>query len=274
MFGYVVADLEHLTEEQKTFYRSYYCGLCHTLQKHYGLRGQLTLSYDMTFLILLLTGLYGAVDTEKSGRCVPHPVHKHPYRINEFTAYAADMNLLLMSQKLRDDCSDEGNPFAGFAADRLKKYTDVLGTRYPRQQKAIADGLRDLHLLETSGDLNPDAASEAFGRLTEEIFVVREDEYAVALRTVGMKLGQFIYLADADTDRIRDLKKERYNPLVALPVGDMETILTVLMSECTDAYQELSLPDPYDSVLKNILYAGVWTRYRYEKQRAEKRGNV
>lgn len=274
MFGYIGVATEDLTEQQKAFYRSYYCGLCHTLHKQYGLRGQLTLSYDMTFLILLLTGLYGVSDTEKTARCFPHPVHRHTYRVNEFTVYAADMNLLLMSQKLRDDRADDGNAFAGFAADRLKKYTDALVTKYPRQQKAISDGLRALHALESTGTLDPDAASKAFGRLTEEIFVMQEDANAPKLRTVGMKLGQFIYLADADADRIQDIKKERYNPLVALPVCDMKTVLTVLMSECTEAYQSLSVSDPYASILKNILYAGVWTRYRYEKQRAEKRGNV
>ena len=39
-------------------YHSYYCGLCKCLKECYGIRGQMTLSFDMTFLIVLLTGLY------------------------------------------------------------------------------------------------------------------------------------------------------------------------------------------------------------------------
>ena len=35
-------------------YQAYYCGLCRSLKERYGKRGQITLSYDMTFLALLL----------------------------------------------------------------------------------------------------------------------------------------------------------------------------------------------------------------------------
>ena len=39
-------------------YHRYYCGLCRALKEDQGAKGQLSLSYDMTFLVLLLTGLY------------------------------------------------------------------------------------------------------------------------------------------------------------------------------------------------------------------------
>ena len=39
-------------------YRSYYCRLCQSLKERYGVLGQLSLNYDMTFILMLLTGLY------------------------------------------------------------------------------------------------------------------------------------------------------------------------------------------------------------------------
>ena len=54
MFGYIVADLGNLSEEEKKCYNKYYCGLCHALKKTNGNLGRLTLTYDFTFIALLL----------------------------------------------------------------------------------------------------------------------------------------------------------------------------------------------------------------------------
>ena len=66
MFGYVIADLGRLTEAQRLRYHSVYCGLCRALYADYGAAGALALTYDMTFLALLL------VRAAK----LPHPLGK------------------------------------------------------------------------------------------------------------------------------------------------------------------------------------------------------
>ncbi len=58
MFGYIVVNQPELKMKEYDEYRKYYCGLCKSLKDRYGARGQISLSYDMTFLVLLLTGLY------------------------------------------------------------------------------------------------------------------------------------------------------------------------------------------------------------------------
>ena len=57
MFGYVIANLEGLTQAQKDRYKGCYCGLCRVLKQRHGFSGRLTLTYDMTFLVLLLSCL-------------------------------------------------------------------------------------------------------------------------------------------------------------------------------------------------------------------------
>ena len=59
MFGYIIINKGDLKFKEYDIYRAYYCGLCRTLKHKYGLKGQSTLSYDMTFLALLLSALYG-----------------------------------------------------------------------------------------------------------------------------------------------------------------------------------------------------------------------
>ena len=58
MFGYITICKPELKIKDFEKYRGYYCGLCQELKERYGLGGQMTLTYDMTFLILLLTSLY------------------------------------------------------------------------------------------------------------------------------------------------------------------------------------------------------------------------
>mgnify|MGYP000343866993 CR=1 FL=1 len=58
MFGYVVMNRPEIKFKDYDLYRSFYCGLCRELRERYGISGQITLTYDMTFVILLLSGLY------------------------------------------------------------------------------------------------------------------------------------------------------------------------------------------------------------------------
>ena len=53
MFGYIIVNKQELKFREFDVYQSYYCGLCQSLKERFGRRGQLTLSYDMTFVALL-----------------------------------------------------------------------------------------------------------------------------------------------------------------------------------------------------------------------------
>ena len=54
MFGYITVNRPELKIKDYDTYHSFYCGLCHILYERFGLRGQVTLTYDMTFLVMLL----------------------------------------------------------------------------------------------------------------------------------------------------------------------------------------------------------------------------
>ena len=58
MFGYVVINKPELKFKEFDIYHSFYCGLCQTLKEKYGYKGQVSLNYDLTFVALLLNGLY------------------------------------------------------------------------------------------------------------------------------------------------------------------------------------------------------------------------
>ena len=61
MFGYVTVCEPELKVKDLKKYRAYYCGLCRTLKEDYGFMGQMTLMYDMTFAVILLSSLYETI---------------------------------------------------------------------------------------------------------------------------------------------------------------------------------------------------------------------
>ena len=137
MFGYVTINREELKIKDMRRYQSFYCGICRELKDRHGSLSRITLTYDMTFLAILLTGLYEGEKKEGCGRCLLHPLKKHPYLQNAYTAYAADMNLLLSYYNLLDNWFDERKPLSYTAARALRKEFLAVCKRYPRQHRAV-----------------------------------------------------------------------------------------------------------------------------------------
>ena len=133
MFGYIVINKDELKIKDYNLYRSFYCGLCQELKKDFGHVGQISLSYDMTFIILLLTALYEEELKHDSCKCIAHPFEKHPVSSNCFTSYAADMNLILTYYKCLDDWNDERKLSRKIYSDTLNKSMKRLRNKYPKK---------------------------------------------------------------------------------------------------------------------------------------------
>jgi hypothetical protein len=226
----------------------------------------MTLTYDMTFLVLVLSSLYEPEEQQGQGRCPVHPLKKHRYWSTEFTDYAADMNLLLAWWNALDDWEDDRKYSRLLLYRLLTRKCKTLEKRYPRQSQAIRDCLRDLHRYEAGEEVSADRAASCFGDLMGELFVVRpEDFWAPTLRAMGQGLGRFIYILDACVDAPQDAKRGKPNPLLALDGGERTRqgdldLLTMLLGECTVAFEYLPLEQDL-GLLRNILYSGVWQKY-------------
>lgn len=267
MFGYVIANLEKLTKEEELRYRSCYCGLCEALGGRHGTVSRITLTYDMAFLVLLLSALYEKEDKIETGRCIVHPVRQHKYCRNEFTDYAADMNVVLAYYKFLDDWNDSRNIMAMGEAKLFEKKYRRIERQYPEKCKRIKECLNELSEMEKEGVINPDLPAGCFGRLLGEIFVREEDEYGAGLRAFGNSLGRVIYIMDACLDLKDDIKKERYNPMTAIPSGEFDSILNLLMSDCVEKYMQLPVKRD-EKLIENILYSGIWTVYEAKNKKA------
>ena len=121
MFGYIYVNEQELKLREYTAYRSFYCGLCRNLYQRYGRTAQMMLNYDLTFLAILLTGLYESETKVEERRCILHPLNRHKSAENDAISYAADMCVLLSYHKLKDDWTDEHSIIGASGAALLKK---------------------------------------------------------------------------------------------------------------------------------------------------------
>ena len=272
MFGYVTASFNELSKEQQNRYGAVYCGICRCIRSWSSGLSRLGLSYDMAFLALLLMSLYEPEEASGLDACILHPIKKRPWVDNEFTRYAADMNVALAYYNCADDWQDDRRLTAAAMMGILKQHLPRIEERYPRQCAAIRDCLDRLSRLEGENCPNPDEPAAAFGELMGEILVYREDLWAPQLRQLGMALGRFIYLLDAAVDYDADKRKGKYNPYLAMGTGKdlrrWEEYLVLTMGRCTESFERLPLVQD-KALLDNILYSGVWVNYRRKRKERE-----
>ena len=260
MFGYVLANGNKLTKEEKATYKAHYCGLCKVLKEKYGAQAILTLSYDMVFLELLLADLTDSAEEKGRERCLAHPLKEHEYIITGATGYAADMQILLSYYSLLDHIRDDGK--GKESEKKLRAFIPSLEEKYPRQSKALKDNLSLLTENEKANARDAGMMSLIFGTILGEIFVLDDSSFfRDDLRTLGCGLGRFVYLLDAWCDRKKDRKKGAFNPL-AEDIGrsDMKDMLIDAAATASSAFERLPL-DQHVPILRNIIYSGIWIRF-------------
>lgn len=281
MFGYLTACSDIITPEQLQRYRACYCGLCRSLRSRHGLSSALTLNYDMTFLVLLLSSLYEPEERTEKKACLLHCGKGELSTQSDITAYAADMNVALAYLSCLDDWKDEKKLLSRSEAALLKKAFDNVSGHYPRQMEAALKGIEQLSVIEKSGLPEPDAAAACFGGIMAEIFTPFDDIWAPHLKAFGDSLGRFIYIMDAAVDLERDCRRNNYNPFSDLRGRDdiavhFRQILKMLMGDVVAAFDYLPLVNDA-GLMNNILCAGIWGRFNekyHDKEGSDEQGSV
>lgn len=264
MFGYVVTNESELKIKDYDTYRSYYCGICSSLNR-FGLAGKVTLSYDMVFVAMLLSDLYDEETTPVAKRCLVHPI-KAPLRsFNKYVDYAADMTILLAYYQCKDHWQDNHNLAYKLEGDLLSNKAKFIFAKWPRQSQAVQRYISGLQEMEKSKDCDPEDVASLTGSMMAELLVYKEDEWSATLRTLGYFLGKYVYIMDAFDDIDKDIRKDNFNPFAnsydpATFEDTVANILTANLAECANAFDRLPLVE-YADILKNIIYSGLWIRF-------------
>ena len=264
MFGFVNVYKDLLRICDYNLFRGYYCGLCKRLGRHYNQFARLGLSYDMTFLAILLSALEDGAYTVKPERCLVHPLQKHPViRGDAAIDYSADVAVMLTHLKLRDDMLDEKSVKSALADVCYVRPVRKARRQYEALYAHMHTQLLKLRALEAQNCASADAVADCFGSLLARVFDRRGDNRA--LHWLGYHIGRYIYIVDAFKDFEMDVTKGLYNPFAAAgrtadDIGrlrlEVQQRLTYTLQEIANAYELLSI-ERNKELLDNIIYMGL-----------------
>lgn len=267
MFGYVKINKMDLTFREYEHYRGYYCGLCKCLKDNHGEISRLSLNYDITFLVLILTSVYRPKSNIIEEGCITNPFKKKKKIINEITEYAASMNVLLAYYKLEDNLKDDNKLKDKVAYTMYKGKLKSAYEKYPKKAEFIKEQLEILYNLEKAKNTNIDLVSNTFGNLMSEIFAYKQDENESELRRIGFNIGKYIYLLDAYEDLDKDYKNGSYNPFIDYIDKKEELklrvdkLISMSLGMVGKGIDNLNLK-MNTSIIENIVYSGVYLRYQ------------
>ncbi|HBF3706301.1 TPA: hypothetical protein KOC61_000186 [Clostridioides difficile] len=266
MFGYVKINKMDLTFREYDYYKAYYCGLCKYLKRNHGEISRLSLNYDITFLIVLLTAVYNPESISTEEVCIVNPFKKKKVITNDITEYAASMNILLTYYKLEDNLMDDKRIKDKLAYYIYKNKLKLAYEKYPEKAEYIKQQLNELNKLEKDKNINIDEVSSIFGNIMGEVFVYKKDENERNLRMIGFNIGKYIYLLDAYEDLDEDFKKGRYNPFIEyIDKNDelkekVKKIIVTSLGFLARGIDNLNL-NKNVGIIENIIYSGVYLRY-------------
>ena len=212
MFGYVRADTPYLYIKDDTLYRAMYCGVCKGIAEVCGHTARMALSYDITFLSVILHNIKGEDVKIEKQHCLTHCIRSRQMaEVDELTRQLGALNTFLAYYKYTDDIEDGD----GGRLKRLffKKGFKRAKRKYPEIEKIVRENLAEQAKIEKAKTESVDRAADATANILAEFSdLVLEDKASVYTHNLFYAVGKWIYLIDALDDYDKDRKKGAYNP--------------------------------------------------------------
>lgn len=264
MFGYIGPEKCEIKVKDWTLYQAYYCGLCRTIGQRYGQAPRLTLSYDCTFIGILLSSFSPCAGCSEH-RCAYKPMKKAQPMANSSPSldFAADLNVLLAWYQCRDEWTDEKRLRGAIGEAAFSLAGKKAGERRPGLYSAISEGIGQLSEIEKANCSDLDAPADAFASMMKNCLLCADipDKQKKAAGALIYHLGKWVYLMDAWDDREKDRKSGAYN--VFLSAGAEKDrasfLLNASLNEAIKAYTLLDIISA-KGILDNIFFEGCVSR--------------
>lgn len=222
MQGYLKPNFKKMPLELKKEYKAFYCGLCKALKKQCGYIGIASLSYEITALVILLSGLQEHSKKVFHGSCCISPfvpVSYVDYFCDELVC-AADLSFLITCYEVKDNVHDIGG-FKWRTIDNLfnrkiDKPINALNADFLQIHNAVYE----YYTTEHKESVTFQEVVEASGALVENLVFPLIKNCACdvlgKLKELANLLGKWIYLMDAYDDLNEDICNFEFNPLLLL----------------------------------------------------------
>ena len=272
MFGYVKTDKPEMKIKEYEAYRGLYCSLCKAMGKHFGVFSRLTLSYDITFLVLARLSFMGTLPCFGGGRCGFNPTKKCSYCTNaeEELRYASAVSMMMFYHKVRDNIADS-NIFKRllmymllpWAALKYKKAKKMYGEVAEIIEGSMAKQSETESRNSVSTDEAAHQSAEALGRIT----AYNIDDPEGNIYRFGYGIGKWVYLTDAFDDIEKDLKDKSFNVFVGKYNLTKDSFTEEIKEDITatinmssilfiDAYEKTD-NKTLSPIIENIIYEGM-----------------
>lgn len=264
MFGYIRICKDELKVREFNLFQSYYCGLCKTLKREYGFASRMGLSYDVTFLALLLSSITEDKTKVCPERCIANPLRKRPVAVQtDYLEYTAAVNVILICAKLKDDWRDERSVKALLSLPLFMRARRKVKKLYPELLQAAERHLLNLSRLERDKCSEIDRLANEFGMIMQSVFdapILADTVARRILAHMGYGLGRFVYIMDAYEDREKDAKGKNFNPFLLsrepVHADQVKNSLLFTLSDVSNSYQLLNIKSNRP-ILDNIIYLGL-----------------
>lgn len=271
MFGYVTVLRNEMSESDYELFSAYYCGLCRATGKCVSQFARLGLSYDITFLAIVLSAVSEGESEMVKFRCAAHINEKRKCIVNDKAVeYAARAGTILSYLKLRDDVRDEKS-----IKSLLKSLLFLPGVNRSEKHlkklyREITDRLEELGKLERENCADIDRCADCFAKILECIFTpdfVEDKNTRRILTWFGYNTGRWIYILDAFFDMKKDKKEKAYNPFLAAEYSDFEeyrdrlrkqldVTLTFTLENISSSFNLLET-NKNKALIEHIIYTGL-----------------
>lgn len=218
MLGYVKVNKGELKVKEFELYKGLYCSLCKTLGREYGQPMRMILSYDVTFLVVVLLCVQNLRPALKKGVCPFNPLKKCNYctNCNEQFSYGAAVSVMLLYFKIKDDIADSSffrRILMYILLPYVKRKFKKASGKYPSLALDISVLMMEQENVEKENTSDVDKAADASAQSLGKIFswFSPEDKN---LYSFGYSVGRWVYLMDAADDIEKDLKNNSYNVFI------------------------------------------------------------
>ena len=195
-------------------YRAMYCGVCKGIAQSCGQGARMGLTYDVTFLSVILHNIAGIDVKIEKQHCLTHCIRsKMMANVDDMTKKLGALNTALVYYTYTDDILDGDK-------GRGKRLWFVSGHKktvrnYPEIERIVRENLAAQQETEKSKTDSLDRAADASANMMAELSdYLLEDKKTPYTHDLFYAVGKWIYLIDALDDYDKDKKKGAYNPFV------------------------------------------------------------
>ena len=195
-------------------YRAMYCGVCKGIAQSCGQGARMGLTYDVTFLSVILHNIAGIDVKIEKQHCLTHCIRsKMMANVDDMTKKLGALNTALVYYKYTDDILD-GDKGRGKRLWFVSGHKKTVRT-YPEIERIVRENLAAQQETEKSKTDSLDRAADASANMMAELSdYLLEDKKTPYTHDLFYAVGKWIYLIDALDDYDKDKKKGAYNPFV------------------------------------------------------------